>query len=825
MHARAPGDAATSQELARAYEELGEPEKALALLRPVLAEPARTPARRARLELLAALAERTGDIATQRAALQALLGDDEAAPAIALRLAALEYGRGDERAAYAALLVALPRAEGDVKGHLEFWSAYADLARTSGRRDDALRAYRLLIDSGAATDEVLINTAALIEDNDPREAARLYDLAWRRSGRADLAAQALYLLLRAGDAAQVRSWLANQTPAQRTLLERDARFLMQRATIHLADGQVRAAVADARRASALQPNDASIEALLVWTLIAARDAPALRAQLTASTHANGDEPQLWGPFAAGWLALQEPRRAIRFLRLQAGSGGDPLWTLSYADALEQLGQRDLAWSLRRHAWLRHGQASKSAPGPAERLDVQRRIVPLAATLVGGDAARAQLQALLAADPQAGTSATREAALAYWIARERSDIVAAWLLGQYADMRARPAWAELSVALAHDDAARVETLLDTVADWLPAYDRIEAADRVGRTAQAQTFAFDTLAALPDSDELHRRLVDRVAGERSATAPQFAGAGLRDFSQRPIEETTWTADGSVLLSPRVRLGAALAQSTRSSSDTAQLVDPPRHDTTAQLELGYDLGIDRGLRLALSQRDGLAREPGWRLQGDWRAADRLSVAATIGQGQPTTDNAYLRVGAVRDLASLSLTSRFAQREFAALTVEASRFDAQGGGRIGDGQVIRLEAGHYLRTEYPDLSLRLSAADLRYTPAPGVASALLPLLPEAARATATNAQLLPQSTQQVGAALVFGETARERYTRAWRPFGVLGVNNDRLSGTDYAWTLGATGSVLGGDELSLFVAAGSGLGVQVVPFRSYGLRYRWLF
>jgi protein involved in temperature-dependent protein secretion len=817
----APG---ATEELAAAYEEIGDPDGAIALLRPALTERGRSAARRARLERLAVVAERAGDSVTQRAALRALLDEIEARPAYALQLAALEYSLGREEAAFAALQAAEAQAGQDVIAHRDYWRDRAELARATGRRAEALRAYRLLLAAGESGEDLLIGAAGLLEDDDPRESARLYDLAWQRHGRPEHAAQALYLLLRTGDRAAVRGWLARQTPAQLAQLERSARFLMQRATVRLADGQARDAVADARRALALQPTDAGAEALLVWTLIAARDAAALRAQLAASAHGEGDEPLLWGPFAAGWLALQEPRRALRFLRLQAQSGSDPLWMLSYADALDQLGSRDLAWGLRRQAWLKQASLDAAAAGPQERLDLQRRLLPLAVGFAEGDAARARLRALLAADRDAGRSATREAVLGYWLARERSEVAQAWLLGQYAQSLERPAWAELAVALAEDDRARLETLLDTLADWLPLADRIEAADRVGRRALAQSLAFDGMAALPDNDDLHRRFTERAAGDRTGTAAPFTGASVVTLRQRPLDETTWTVDGSTRLSPRLRLGAAWSQTTRRSTDPLQLFEPPRTDTTAQLELGYDLGNEADARFGLQQRDGLARAWGWRAQGEWRALPRLSVTAVAGQGQAATDNAYLRAGAVRDVLGLAANLRLSQREFAALSVEASRFSAQGGGAIGDGRALRIEVGHRLRTEYPDLSVRASLADLNYSPASGVAGNLLPLLPPAARATASNAQLLPASTQQAGLALVFGETARERYTRAWRPFGVLSVTHDRNSGNDYAWTLGAGGSVFGTDALSLFAAGGSGLGVQAAPFHQVGLRYQWL-
>jgi len=453
------------------------------------------------------------------------------------------------------------------------------------------------------------------------------------------------------------------------------------------------------------------------------------------------------------------------------------------------------------------------------------LLPLAALLATGDAARAQLHALLAADPHAGRSPSREAVLAYWIGREQVEVADAWLLAAYAETLARPAWAELSAALASNDASRLQRLLDTQADWLPLHDRIEAADRAGRTAPAQTFAFDALAALPDSDELHQRLVDRVAGSRIATAPQFAGFTLRSLRQRPLEERTAAAEASVLLGPRLRLSAAQTLTTRASTDAAQWVDPPQRDRSTRLELGHDFGGERTARLTLHQRDSLMRAEGWRVDGHWRAHPRLWASAAVGQGQPAADNAILRAGGERDLVRFDLYARPSLREFAALSYEAARLHAQDGGAVGSASALRVEVGHYVRVDYPDLSLRLGLTDLDYRPAPGVAQALLPLLPAAARAGATNARLLPAATTQIGLVLAVGEGARERYTRAWRPFAAFGVFDQRAGGSGSLWTVGASGSLFGTDRLSISAAGGSGVGAQPEPFLDFTLRYQWMF
>lgn len=824
--AHAPGDPGALQELLAIYEALGQPERAIELLRAELAAPlpAAAATRRALLESLAAIAEGSGDLEAQRAALAALLREYGAPPEIARRLAWFEYGLGDKEAAYAALAAARPRAQKDVSAHAAFWSDYAQLARATGRGDEALRAWRLLLDAGVADTATLTALAAAIADDDPREAARLYDLAWQRDRAADdLALRALALWLRAGDRDAARAWLARATPQQIARLQKDAQFLVQRALLHLADGAARAAAADLRRAHALRPRDAGIEATLVWTLIAARDAPALRAHLAAAPPPQASAPPLRGALGAGWLALHEPRRALAYLRAQA-DGGEPLWQLAYADALEQLGHGDAAWGLRRQAWLGHA----ALPAPAsedERLARQRRLAPLAAMMAEGEVARAHLHALLAADPQPRKSPTREAAAAYWITRGDADLAEAWLVAGYAQALARPAWADLSSALAHGDRERLARLLETMADWLPRHDRIEAAVRLGQAAQAQSLAFAALAAAPDNDDTHRRLVELATDERAGAAPPRAGLGWRSLRHSPVAETEWSAEGSAAIAPRLRLGVAVARIERDSVDPQQLADPPRHDRSERLDFGFDCGTACNVGLSLHWRESLARSHGWRLDGRWQPHRRLTAEVGVGQGQSATDNALLRVGAERDLARVGLYARLAQREFAALSYEAARLHAQGGGAIGRARALRLEVGHDLRLDYPDLSLRLGASDLRYEAEPGVAQPLLALLPAAARATASNVQLLPEPTRQIGLMLAAGASARDRYTRAWRPYALLGVHVSDPGETGFTWTVGARGRLLGADQLLLEAAGGDAPGTRAESFRSLALRYRWLF
>lgn len=802
------------RELAQAYELLGEPQRAIAAVRRY----EHGPHRRAVLELVADLAERTGDDALRRATLQALAREDPGDVGYALRLAAAQIERGDAPAAFAALAAVAARASAQ---HGDFWDAYAELARQTGHEREAIGAYRNLVESGAAEERHYTALGELLERDAPREAAALAAEAYRRFGSPYLARRALYLYQRAGDRAGARAFLAALTDAQRSALAQDPQFLYQRALIEFADARLAAALADARAALRLQPDDVEARALVIWSLIALRDAPALRASLRAWASVAADAGELWAPFAAGWLALQEPAQALRYLRLKVETSNDPLWWLAYADALDQTGAVDAAWRVRRHAWLELPRAASAAHG--ERLrEIEARRVALAMAFENSDAARARLYALLRERRGEGgvDAAAREAALGYWIGRGSAEIAQAWLLATYANALERPAWARLSVALAEDDRAELQTLLDTLADWLPAADRIEAAHRTGRVAVAQTLAFDRLAAYPAHDDLHQRLV-----ALATAVPPYAGFGWNALHHRPLRSRAWVADGAANVTPGLQLGVAVHQVAHESTDAAQLASVPATERLQSLWARRAIEGAGELRAQVTAREGFGTSVGWVLQGSRDVAPRLRLGLRLGLDDSATDNALLRIGGRRDTLGATAYARLSHREFAAASFEANRYAALDGGAIGRGRIARIEAGHLVRTEYPDLTLRATAADLRYWPQAGLDARLAMLLPPAARADATNAALLPQSTTQFGAGIALGANARSGYARAWRPWAEATLLHDSTSGANIEWQLGIAGSVFGADRLEFGAAGGSMRAADSAPYRQLHVRYRWLF
>jgi polysaccharide biosynthesis protein PelB len=825
---RKPADFALVRQLVGAYEQQGMPERAIALLQqlPARLDPIE---RRQRLELLAEVAERSGRDDVRKDALQRLVAEFGPRTTYALGLAQLAYARGDLEAAFQALAAAAPRTGDPVEPddlQRDFWQSYAELALATGRPAEAEMALRLLLASPNAGQDDFVTLIALLEPTQPLEAAALAETAFTRFGITYLALQSLALRAEYGKPEDVRAYIARLTPEQRAVLAREPAFALQLASFHLREGDHAAAVRAARQALALDAQRAEARAVLVWALLAQRDAPALRAELLAQASAPTLSPELAAPFGAAWLALHEPRRALAYLRPTAATRQDPLWLAAAADAYEQLGQAELAWQLRRLAWL--APVTAPAAAPTERaarelaLQAERRRLSLAPAFTNGDAAHARAQRLLRQDPTVRDGDGRDAVLGYTITRSLSELAEAWLQRQYRNTLERPGWGQLSVALANDDRAQIATLLDTMPDWLPLYDRVDAAARVQRRAQAQSLAFDGLAGRPDNDPLHERLVNNtVAPLQSA---QGADGTIAGFRQRPLEERGLALAGTIALGQQHWLRAQASRIDRSSTDTTQLLDPPT-ERSAALSVGNGDAARLQWQLGVQQRDVLESTTGLLAQAQWRAMPRLDIGATAGLAQPTTDNLLLRAAGQRDYVDMTAELRPSLREFIVLGGTTSRLEAQGGGRVGNMHGVRVELGHRLRLEYPDLSVRLTYSTLRYSAHSGVATPLLALVPEPERPFATNATLLPGSTELWALRASCGDSVATSYTRRWRLFCDLALTHDAGSGAGSEWLLGARGSVFGTDQLVLSAGGGTSLGATRIPYTEILINYRSFF
>jgi hypothetical protein len=833
-------------------------------------------------------------------------------PVRALRRAALHVRTGDSARAFAALGAARAQAlrapePPALPGSAEtFWHLWAELAQSLQREDEADFAYRQLLRAGRADAAVLGAWGELLEPRSTRAAAWVAEHAWHAHRRPEDAERAFALWLQLGDFAALERIGRDMDPVRLAALRREPVHLQALATHLQAQGDPVGARRALEQALAASPSDAGLRASLIWLLLEQKQAVPLRAALERGAAQAERDKVLWGPYAAAWMALDEPQRALRWYvrQMRAGAGDDYLWQLGYADCLEQNGLVDSAWAVRRRAWLelRAMPAGERDARPWRR----QATVTLALRFAPADAAREALRALIderetalareqasfaerrAADADAAAvgptavasmpgasvagkaspatsspgvgagrrtegaelearvdaalaqgesgeideasgsavritearglaAGARELGLSDLLSREASDAARAWLLSRYASQLSRPAWAQLSIALATDDREALAALLDDLPDWLPRMEQADAMRSTGRVAQAQTVAWSVATERPALEDAHRRLVDLVLPDASFALVEASGNELGALGVRTLR-----AQLQHSLRPGIAVGLVLDRDRMRSLDETQLVGVPEESSRVGATLrwrGDSKRIDAELTHFSAVRDRVGLSVALRPQPD---PDR-GPSLALGLRQVATESAPLRAGGMRDFVEARWGWPITVRDRVAASVAGVRLASQDGTTLATGSVWTLEASHRLRVEYPDLAVKVVAIRSDWNPRAVDDTIVAPLVPP--ELGDPTAAVVPVSSTEVAAGVSFGDTVAQTYSRALRPFGEALLRSNSVSGGGYSLRAGVTASLFGSDRLSAFLSLLSRTPGLPRGSRAFGLAYQVLF
>ncbi len=557
---------------------------------------------------------------------------------------------------------------------------------------------------------------------------------------------------------------------------------------------------------------------------------------------------------------------------------DYLWLMAFAECLDANSQPDLAWRIRRRVWLELRRPEVLATIRTDLLVSMRdRLAALAQVFVVGDRAKLLVERLLQADleelkkppppaplpatgaelvaaleaglaagmpqaaanpaaslpegwftrdggattlrfPAADNDATvKELALAWALNNEAHELARVWLVTRFAGNLARPLWGQLSVALAGADRDTLTRLIDDLPDWLPMYDRVEAALNIGRPALARTLAFEQLDHLQFDEQLHLRFTNMATDDPARVAGALVG-----IRQSPLAIAQTRLEASADLSPRLKLGLSLTVNRQSTQDETVLINVPQTDATASAYLRYQSG--RGpLTLSIQHRSAVREINGMKLEYDLALAPRLRLAGSAGYQQTAIETAILRVGAMKNSVANTLTWAIANREYLRAGLAWSSFQSQSGAALGRSTVYSLEAGHRIRIEYPDFNVRVFGTRTNLA-ASATDDALMAGLRPALLATGSDVYL-PASSTQWGLGFGWGQYLQERYSRALRPFFDFTLFHNSITGNGRSVRLGAVGSLAGQDHAVFYIGQSTGTPGAPQGLREFGLTYQWFY
>ena len=779
------------------------------------------------LELAAGLADRSGERDRAIELYRRLIALQGPSEERLIRTATLLILAGKFRAAYQLLNEHRAQIRPEAG---EYWDVLGDLAWRLQEDETAIYAYRALSTRKEAEAGEFDRLVTLLREPHPDEAAKVAEFGFERFRTPGLMLSALEIRWQQRDLTAMKRLYAEVDADTEKLFEAIPYFYSLRSQYRHAAGDLKGARADLERAIAIAPQDHELKTALAWLLIDAKDAPALRRQLEEIARTLPGDRDLWSLQAAGWTTLGEARRALPFhARLARDRPDDYLALMAYADALEQVGQAGESARVRRQAWsvVRRIHAQNAAQPDRAQQDRQLRetTARLALMLAPADTALAVVRDLMRLDFPPGNApddknrlaAVRELVLSWAISTEQYSNAKAWMWLQYGRKLATPGWAEASVALGENDAEAAERLLADRAETLPLSSRIEAARLTRQVRLAQAMAFEGQARDPDDDSLHLQLADSLlaGANRLVGGASSSLRGVVRSQPRELAAQVW-------VTPRLRLALEWREAAQSSTSSLVLASIPSHDRETRVTLRRQL--DSGwVEAGIGERNAFADQVSMRAAFYTEWSRGLSTLLSASRNERTLDSTALAVAGAKDEAGARVVYSFAKREYFSGGLRGMRYRTQNGNHLGSGSALEGEVGHRVRIEYPDLTLRLTAANYRFS-ADGNDDARTAQLNPAGGVPGA-AFFIPQNSRILGAGIGFGESVREGYSRALRPYGSFARTTSSLAGSGYNALLGAGGSVFGADQLSLYWNRARGGGTSGASILEYGLRYEYLF
>lgn len=863
-----------------AYERLGQPDAAMAYLK----SRASGSLRQLMLERYAAVAERSGNDAAALQTYRALQAAHTGNSMYAVHIASLEYQQGNLEEAMAALRQISGKAA-DRADAASYWRLYGELARLTDNDGEASVAYKHLLATGQA-DASDLNAMTYFYQGHPIDAGRTAEMEFRKNGSERALQSALLFYTEARAWPRVEALLKSLTPEQQKMFIDSDILLTARAGYYLQIQRWEAALADLRRAVQLPDTSDETKVAYLWALADFGTDGELRSAtkaLRSSAQLNSD---YWGAFAAAELRLDNPARALVYLRQQqTQSADDPLWLMTWADAEEASGHAGDAWTIRRKALrivqqkvaageLRGTSGSKLRPVDARnrllrlsnsnQRDLYAAQITLNQVFANGDASKGLLIDLL---KQEGRS-PEEIAVANSILEDAAGLP---LLEETVSGRAKTVSVEGS---AKGQAAERQRVIGATAtavalawavsgehnDLARAWMARQYANRLLRPADSEV----SLALAANDREALGRVLDRGRGHVPAdgriealnrtgriseaeTTAFHAAQGAPDnddlhgtmvqtvlgdrpamgfdaFSSRSnqLRYTQSSATAGLKLTSRLGLNIEAIQRNQHSADNDELTWVPAHDREFNLTL-RDTTLDRDLSLTVGHRNALTSFTTGMFAAEFNRLGPITADIALGINQFTDLSPEMQVGAVKDMFRFGMQWNPESRWFMQGTAEADRFRSQDRTYIGRGFNLSTALGYRIRATQPDWNIRLVAERGIYSDSGNEIPSLGVLLPDGN--VPLSSEFMPQNFTQYGVMVGFGTDEKNAYTRAWRPFLDAGYVHDSNQGWGPQVNVGIGGSVLGNDHLRMFYlheAASQGSGQSRTQF---GLSYRLLY
>jgi len=788
------------------------------------------------LDYAARLAERAGD---DRRAQQLYLQRAELLPFSldsVLRAVVFQIRQDRLDSALALLKAHQPQVPADA---VDYWRMLGEVAWELRDYAAASQGYDHYARSTSAVAADWSRLVFLVRRQHPEQAADLAMQAYQRFGAIDQLLLALGVYAELGDLPSQARIFASLGDQAKALAGQSTPFLVLRAQFYQKQKKTDLALADMTRALKMAPRDPELVLTSLWLLIDANQADELPTFLRAHAGMAATDATLWPAYAAANQLLERHRVAVQWYRkMIAAKSDDPLMLLNYADALERTGQTGMADRVRRHAWLGLKSSVKDPATllrPGQKSEQLLALARLSLTNQPGDPGMAlvrQLVSQLRGVPKAQQDEQMLSLVLGWpILKEQYGNAQSWMWRNYARQvqRDAPLWAQAQTALQLEDTQTMDKLLAQHANALPIYNRYDMAFALGHVQQAQDIAFQGMTT-QDDEALYDRYRQHVPLQANYVQVESSVGHGSELNDHGLHVETRLA-----ITPTLQLVLAGSRMQQGSDDPVLDALASSSDRQASAELLWQSKHGQS-SLRLYGHHELADVNGWHVGQTYQWGERLSLEANLDYHAPSLISEPMQVAGYENSLSGTVSYNIGRREYVTIAPRFSRYYTQFGDGLGSGQALELEAGYRFKLEYPDWRVRVYANRQNFAAAASLDEQARARLPLAVRNAMTDgdidpvAYFIPASSTSWGTCLSMGEnlggqSLQTTYTRAWRPFMDVCLNQDDVAGSSVSGVLGVAGSVTGEDHLRLQLESSDSRTTGGTRTNTLSVRYRHYF
>lgn len=800
-----------AQKIVKLYEDLGQPEKALAWLKAqgdLTGHP----------DLLLRYAEILAHMGRDAEAISAYrqyLRQHAASPDLAVTISGMMGRAGLYQEGFDVLKKSRLQAKPEDQ---MFWLNLGELAWQLRDDDEAVIAYRILSDSPDAELFEQQRLFQALKRSNPQLAAQTAERYWRKSAHIELFMDA------ANTYAEMNDWLAVQRlynmadAGQLHEYQQSFQFVALRAEMYQHVGNVAAALREKAFLVRHYPDNSGVKESLLWLLQDAHQYEKLEYYLKKWEKLVSATPGLWDVYAAGQLALGRADAAlVIYNRMAKAHARDDLWMLNYAATLEAAGQTDLAWKIRRQIW----QQRFSRQDISAWFNAQARDIEALRLLLLNDPALGQgvLWKLLRENTPAlkQNSQFVELATAWLNDHDQDDATRSWLIHRYAGWLNVPLGARISDALMRQDREAANGILDH--ESVPLNDRMNLSFLAERYDDAAELAFGAMDRSRQDASLYEQAAPLLLHNDHTLGVMTTFRNLYDYKEmeRSVSTTGQRIGG-------FKLDLSLHQTSRFSVNPAILASAP-NETGGEISV-HQIGSAYVNTLTLKLSQSLNTQAGILFSQIRQIGARLRLKIELAYNDVTNETPLMRLIGRRDQIALQSNYQIDGRNEWETRGELNQYHSIDQQNMGSGQSFSTTLTHHLSDVHPALQGIVNGTWSTFQPANTVlAGRTASLIPFGQSNTADY--FMPQNVHEISTYAHIGDmTDSTLPARDFEYMGEVGRYYDTVYGGGWRMNAGVAGRVIGADRLQIFLrydqgAYRQGVSEQYVPTLEAGVVY----